>query len=91
MSRFSLSEFKGLGWVITHLNPEGEGDKPKQVVAEKALSAPGFPDTLVHEEAHTVGLLLERLHAYEIHLKERGYYEAKAVADAARHAASQRL
>ncbi len=78
-----MSEFKGLGWFISHNNPDGDGDKPKQVVAEKTLSAPGFPDTLVHEEAHSMGLLLERLHAYESHLTQLGYYEAKAATKSA--------
>jgi predicted nucleic acid-binding Zn ribbon protein len=76
MSRFSLSEFKGKGWVITHDNRKGDDAKPKWVSAEKHLEAPGFPDTIVREGAESIGLLLERLNAYESQLVSTGYYVA---------------
>lgn len=73
MSRFSLSEALGLGWKIVHEDLDSLGSGAK-LVAEKHLSAPGFPDTLVREVADTTGLLLERVFAYEAHLAKKGYY-----------------
>lgn len=74
MSRFSLAEAKGLGWNVVHNDEEGVGTGEK-LVAEKRLNAPGFPDRSVREHGATMGLLLERVFAYEAHLRARGYYQ----------------
>lgn len=78
MSRFSLAEAKGLGWKITHQDNVGVEGKPKWNEAEKHLSAPGFPDKTVKEGAETIGLLLERVFAYEAHLRGLGYYSGSS-------------
>ncbi len=77
MSRFSKAEAESAGWIISHQRDEyevtvGPGltqKHPATIVAEKYLSLPGAVGQLIHEEASTEGLLLERIHAYEQHLK----------------------
>lgn len=77
MSRFSLAEAQGLGWSIVH-ESDGQDKKPVQLVAEKHVVTPNGNDTLVHEEAPTMGLLLERVFAYEAHLAK---YNPQPVVD----------
>lgn len=78
MSRFSKSAAEKAGWVFVHDADEevlfsgGEQGvtrvKPASVRAEKYVT----PTQKVVEEANTMGLLLERINAYEEHLKSRG-------------------
>lgn len=82
MSRFSKADAEKLGWVFTHESDEVTlADSlptgvtrtvPAKVTAEKFLSLPGKGDHTITETAETIGLLLERIHAYEQHLEERG-------------------
>lgn len=80
MSRFSKKEAEARGWVFVHKSPErieaNSGDPQGRslriapsVRAEKYVSLPGRNATLINEEAETMGLLLERIHAYEQHLE----------------------
>ncbi len=77
MSRFSQAEAEALGWSIVHKRDEyevtvGPGltqKHPATIVAEKYVSRPGEAGRFIHEEAETVGLLLERIHAWEQHQK----------------------
>lgn len=78
MSRFSKAEAEAAGWVFTHsrggyevLESSTQGRTraiPPTIVAEKRVSRPGVADVTAHEEAETMGKLLERIHAYEQHL-----------------------
>jgi hypothetical protein len=77
MSRFSQSEAESLGWVFVHdsaeeevITSETQGIsrlKPASVRAEKSLGGVG----MINEEAESMGLLLERIHAYEEGQKAR--------------------
>lgn len=77
MSRFSQSEAEAAGWSIVHQRDEFEvtvgpnlvQKTPATIVAEKYISRPGEVGRLIHEEAETMGLLLERIHAWEQHQK----------------------
>lgn len=77
MSRFSQSEAEAAGWSIVHQRDEFEvtvgpnlvQKTPATIVAEKYISRPGEVGRLIHEEAETMGLLLERIHAWEEHQK----------------------
>ena len=82
MSRFSRSEAEKAGWSIFHEQDKivlNDGDNqagtsrvlPASYRAEKYVSLPGRAETLITEEAHSIGKLLERIHAYEEHLKSR--------------------
>lgn len=76
MSRFSQAEAEAAGWSIVHQRDEyevtvGPGltkKHPQTIVAEKYLSLPGQAGRLIHEEAETMGKLLERIHSFELHL-----------------------
>lgn len=57
MSRFSRSEAEARGWAIVH-------ESDDLIRAEKQYNG-----RLVNEEAHSEGLLLERINAYEQHLE----------------------
>lgn len=75
MSRFSQSEAESLGWRFAHSSEERREAvergriqiTPASVRAEKNLSGVG----MINEEAETIGLLLERIAAYEAHLKQK--------------------
>lgn len=75
MSRFSQAEAEAAGWSIVHKRDEyevvvGPGlvqKHPATIVAEKYHSPPGQKAVLIHEEAESMGLLLERIHAWEQH------------------------
>lgn len=77
MSRFSQSEAEAAGWSIVHQRDEYEvvvgpnltQKHPATIVAEKYISRPGEVGRLIHEEAETMGKLLERIHAWEQHQK----------------------
>lgn len=86
MSRFSRKEAEAAGWRFVHERDQYETVEsstqgrvnitPATIVAEKYVSLPGQTATLVHEEAETEGKLLERIAAYESHL--RGLPSAQA-------------
>jgi pyruvate/2-oxoglutarate dehydrogenase complex dihydrolipoamide acyltransferase (E2) component len=73
MSRFSQAEAEARGWSIvhqrgeykTHAGPGLEETHPATIVAEKYHSPPGQRGSLIHEEAPTIGLLLERINLWE--------------------------
>lgn len=75
MSRFSKSDAEAAGWSIVHkreaheitVGPGLVQKVPATIVAEKYVSFPDKPSQLIHEEAETMGLLLERIHAWEQH------------------------
>lgn len=79
MSRFSRKEAEAAGWRFVHERDQYETVEsstqgrvnitPATIVAEKYVSLPGQTATLVHEEAETEGKLLERIAAYEAHLR----------------------
>lgn len=77
MSRFSQSEAEAAGWSIVHQRDEFEvtvgpnlvQKTPATIVAEKYITRPGEVGRLIHEEAETMGKLLERIHAWEEHQK----------------------
>lgn len=77
MSRFSQAEAEAAGWSIVHKRDEYEvtvrpglvQKTPATIVAEKYHSPPGQKAILLHEEAETMGLLLERINAWEQHQK----------------------
>lgn len=77
MSRFSQAEAEAAGWSIVHKRDEyevtvGPGlvqKHPATIVAEKYVSRPGEVGRFLHEEAETMGKLLERIHAWEQHQK----------------------
>lgn len=79
MSRFSKTEAEKLGWRFVHNQDEArtlrprdsqgrEQTLPPSYVAEKTQETAVGGETLIHEEAETMGLLLERINAYEAHL-----------------------
>lgn len=76
MSRFSKKEAEKAGWVFVHSSSERfefNEDDPQgrslriapSVRAEKRQPVAGQSDKLINEEAETIGLLLERIYAYE--------------------------
>lgn len=77
MSRFSKAEAEALGWAFAHssdaeeiITSETQGEtrvRPASVRAEKVLAGGG----MINEEAENIGLLLERIFAYEEHLKSK--------------------
>lgn len=77
MSRFSKADAEARGWVFVHDSPaedivtsEVQGEVrsvPRSIRAEKILSLPGKGSQVVNEEAESMGLLLERIHAFEAH------------------------
>lgn len=75
MSRFSKSDAEAAGWSIVHkrdayevtVGPGLVKTTPATIVAEKYHSPPGQKAILLHEEAETMGLLLERIFAWEQH------------------------
>lgn len=79
MGRFSRAEAEAAGWRFVHSRDEYTTVEsstqgrlnvtPATIVAEKYVSLPGQTATLVHEEAETEGKLLERVAAYEAHLR----------------------
>lgn len=76
MGRFSRAEAEAAGWTIFHERdafdvdaPGGTRTTPASIRAERYVSLPGQASTLVTEEAETMGLLLERISAYEAHLR----------------------
>lgn len=78
MSRFSKSAAEDRGWIFVHDQPaeqvitsEVQGEVrnlPRSIRAEKIVSLPGKGSYVVNEEAESIGLLLERIHAFELNL-----------------------
>lgn len=76
MSRFSKAQAEKAGWVFVHEQEEresalGGGQQglrqtlPASYRAEKYVETAVGGETLINEEAETMGLLLERINAYE--------------------------
>jgi len=75
MSRFSKAEAEARGWVFVHysedetlVTSETQGETrylPASYRAEKYFSLPGQGQSLINEEAETLGLLLEKIYAFE--------------------------
>lgn len=87
MSRFSKADAEKAGWSFTHesdevvlrdANEQGVTKVvPARVTAEKFLSLPGRADHTITETAETIGLLLERIHAFEQHLAGREEFQVE--------------
>lgn len=82
MSRFSKADAEALGWSFYHKSDEvvlRDGDNelgiskkvPASLRAEKMIDLPGSDLFRTTEEAPTIGLLLERIAAFEAHLEAR--------------------
>lgn len=72
MSRFSKVQAEALGWAFVHEQKEEVVRQggilkvvPGSVRAEKYVTEAPHAATLVHEQAETMGKLLERIHAWE--------------------------
>lgn len=82
MSRFSKSAAEDRGWIFVHdqaaeqvITSEVQGEVrnlPRSIRAEKIVSLPGKGSFVVNEEAESIGLLLERIHAFELSLDAAG-------------------
>lgn len=82
MSRFSKADAEARGWVFVHdkgaenvVTSEVQSEVrhlPRSIRAEKIVSRPNAGSYVVNEEAETLGLLLERIHAFERHLDSLG-------------------
>jgi hypothetical protein len=83
MSRFSKAEAEARGWVFVHysedevlITSETQGETrhlPASYRAEKYFSLPGQGASLINEEAETLGLLLEKIYAFEHQVEVKGY------------------
>jgi hypothetical protein len=75
MSRFSKSEAESKGWVFAHAQKEERTLRPRDAQGRTQVLPPSYRaekrvdtslgDKLINEEAESMGLLLERIHAYE--------------------------
>lgn len=93
MSRFSKSAAEDRGWIFVHdqdaeqvITSETQGEVrnlPRSIRAEKIVSLPGKGSYVVNEEAESIGLLLERIHAFELNLDAGQEVVVPAVAPSA--------
>lgn len=75
MSRFSKTAAEKAGWKFVHYEPESVADLGDGITrtVPATLRAERYVDgKLVNEEAPTIGLLLERISAFEAHAEARG-------------------
>jgi hypothetical protein len=74
--RFTKAKAEKAGWAFFHDSPaetvvtdDGTQHTPASVKAEKFVRIVGRPPQITTEEAESMRLLLERIHAYEVHLE----------------------